>query len=426
MRKFLILLKKEIRELLTIQIIAPLLVTAVVFFFLGHVLSTEQKKTEKPTAINLLNQDQTVASDSFIEILRQSKVDVKILTNQNTDQAIATTRNDHRTALIVISESFEKSLVSDTTNNIELYSILNNFSAIGSKDYTNLIVILSSVNQVFSDNLIKQNISNSSPEIIKNPIKTKEFVVIGDKKANVSVNVVMNFVSQQTMFIPLILFFVIIFAAQMIATAIANEKENKTLETLLTTPVSRKSIILSKMVAAGAIALLASVIYIISFRSYINGFMGGMNSSDVMSAQIVRDLGLALTPANYALLGISLFAGILVALSIALLLGSFAQDVKSVPGLISPLTIMVSIPYLLTLFLDINTASPALRYFAYAIPFSHIFMTAPNLFLHNYTAVIYGILYQLLWFLVFVTIAVKIFSTEKILVMKFNFFRKSK
>lgn len=425
MRKFFILLKKEIRELITVQIIAPLFVTALVFFFLGHVLSTEQKKAAKPTAVNIINQDQTPTSDYLIETLRQSKVDVKILTNQDIDQAIKATRNDHRTALIIISEGFEKNLSSNATDNLQLYSILNNFSAIGSKDYTNLLITLSSVNQVFSDNLIFQNIPNVNPELIKNPIKTKEFVVIGDRKANVSVNAVMNFVSQQTMFIPLILFFVIIFAAQMIATAIANEKENKTLETLLTTPVSRKSIIISKMVAAGLIALLSSVVYIFSFRSYINGFMSGTDTSTI-NTQIIHELGLILTPANYALLGISLFAGILVALSIALLLGSFAQDVKSVPGLISPLTVMASIPYLLTLFIDINTASPALKYFAYAIPFSHIFMTAPNLFLHNYSAVIYGILYQLLWFFVFVTITIKIFSTEKILVMKLNFFKRSK
>ena len=50
-----------------------------------------------------------------------------------------------------------------------------------------------------------------------------------------------------TIYIPIVLFVAVIFASQMIATAIATEKENKTLETLLSYPVTRTSIVTSKM-----------------------------------------------------------------------------------------------------------------------------------------------------------------------------------
>ena len=44
---------------------------------------------------------------------------------------------------------------------------------------------------------------------------------------------------------------IIIYSSQMVISAIAMEKQNKTLETLLTVPISRTSIITAKMLAAG-------------------------------------------------------------------------------------------------------------------------------------------------------------------------------
>ena len=88
--------------------------------------------------------------------------------------------------------------------------------------------------------------------MLQQPVTVDEVVVVGTRTAAAPVDAVMGFVSQQTTFIPIVLFIVIIFAAQMIATAIATEKENKTLETLLSYPISRASLVTAKMVAAGS------------------------------------------------------------------------------------------------------------------------------------------------------------------------------
>ena len=178
------------------------------------------------------------------------------------------------------------------------------------------------------------------------------------------------------------------------------------------------------MAGAGLIALLSSVIYMFGFRNLMNGASSGQLSAAAASSDAIQALGLTLSTQQYMLLGVSLFFGILAALSIALILGAFAEDVKSVAGLTSPLMILVAIPYFLVMFLDINSLSPIMRYLIYAIPFSHPFLAAPNLFLHNYTAVIYGIIYQAIFFIIFVLIAARIFSTDKIVTMKLNFGKK--
>jgi len=54
----------------------------------------------------------------------------------------------------------------------------------------------------------------------------------------------------------------------MVAVAVATEKENKTLETLLSMPIKRSYIASSKMIAGGIVSLLMALIYIVGFNFY--------------------------------------------------------------------------------------------------------------------------------------------------------------
>jgi ABC-2 type transport system permease protein len=76
------------------------------------------------------------------------------------------------------------------------------------------------------------------------------------------------------------------------------------------------------------------------------------------------------------------------------------------------------------MFLDINSLSNGIKWAVFAIPFSHPFLAAPNLFLGNYMVVIYGIVYEAIVFLLFLSIATWIFSTDKIVTVKLNFNKK--
>jgi len=422
-RKFYILLKKEIRELLTLQIIAPLVLTAVLFIAIGGILGKEQKKAQAPQEVLLQNLDKGALSQTAANILDSANLKTETIDpSVSLDNALNQAREGNKIALLVIPADFENKLLAPDQKSIEVYTIIRGFSITSGQKYNAVVSAVELMNRGISNILLAKNLPTVNPDLIKSPVRVNDFLVVGGKKANINPALVMGFVTQQTMFIPIILFFVIVFASQMIATANATEKENKTLETLLTTPVDRRLIVISKMTAAGIVALLASLIYLYGFRSYMQGITGGQVISAVVEA--IKALGLTFTPLGYVLLGISLFVGILAALSIALILGAFAEDIKSVAGLTAPLMVLVAIPYFLTLFLDVNSLSPILRYITYAIPFSHIFLAAPNIFLGNYLAVVWGILYQLVFFLVFAMLAAKIFSTDLIMTLKLNFGKK--
>lgn len=165
---------------------------------------------------------------------------------------------------------------------------------------------IAAANESISNDLI-QNRSDLDPQVAKQPVQVQENVVIGDRQAQVSLQAVDAYISQQTFFIPLILFIVITFASQLVATSIASEKENKTLETLLSAPVNRQTIVAAKLLAAALLALLFAVVYMVGFRSYFGAITGGELSQSTQALPELTSLGLTFTPASFAILGATLF-----------------------------------------------------------------------------------------------------------------------
>ena len=79
--------------------------------------------------------------------------------------------------------------------------------------------------------------SGADPAFIQEPVAVSDITVVNDKSDQVNATALQSFSMQQTIFIPIIVFILITFASQLNASAIANEKGDKTLETLLSAPV---------------------------------------------------------------------------------------------------------------------------------------------------------------------------------------------
>jgi ABC-2 type transport system permease protein len=421
MKKFFVLLKKELRELLTPQMLLPLLLTVVLFVMVGKMVGSQVKKMQVPQQLAVVDLDKTTISANLQPILGQIfKVE---MIDQPVSDALNTAKEKGIKTMMVIPKDFEKNVEAANPQQVEVYTVINNFSLTGIGKAELQKMAVSSVNEYVSNLILSARISNLDPKVAKNPVGTKNFVLIGSKMAEVDPSQVINFVTQQSIFIPIILFLVIIMASQLVAVAMATEKENKTLETLLSAPVSRNYIIAAKLVGAGIASLLMAAVYMFGFRYYLTGITGAALSSTAATSSLSQ-LGLILSSVDFALLGVSLFFGILAALSLAIILAAFVEDVKNVQAVITPLMIMVAVPYFLVLFLDFSALSPAVRWLVYFIPFSHPFLASQNIFLHNYLPVIYGIVYEFIFFVVFVIIAAKIFSSDKILTMRFSLKKK--
>lgn len=426
MKKFFVLVKKEIKELLTIQMILPLIIMVIVFGFIGQIMSKETAKISEPQPILLLNQDTQDSLDAISNILKKNNFVVSVFDKNDVSVAITEARDKRIPVLMVIPENFSQGLNDFQPQQLSVYKVVQNFSLMASTRYSMIDQVVKNINSYFSDEWIKEGAKAAEPEVLKNPVGTKEFVSIDDKVANVPFSLVMGFIQKQTTFIPIVLFLVIIMAAQMVAMTVANEKENKTFEILLSSPISRKTIIFAKLVGAGIVALLFAATYMIGFKYYMQGMTGDALSGGAADgiASSLQALGVVVTPMGYVLLGLSLFLGVLVALAIAIILGILADSVKSVQAVTTPLMVFILLPYLLINFTDFSALAPAAKWLIYAIPFSHPFLAVENLMTQNYVSIMIGIAYQAAIFLFFVVLATKIFSSDKVLTLKLNFKRK--
>lgn len=429
MRKFFVLLRKEVRELLTAQILVPFLVTILVFVAIGNLVGQQGEQAAEELAVAVVDLDGSDSSDGLAAALEAGGFDVIALDAAALEDMPSALAEADVTLGLVVPEGLQEGLAAGRPQTVETYTVIENFSFLATQDAATLSAVLAAVNDGLSTELIAAAAPEYDAAALQSPVVFTEHVVVGGAEAQTSVAEVFSFVSNQTTFIPIILFIVIVFAAQMIATTIANEKENKTLETLLAAPINRTGLVGAKMVAASLVALLSAGVYMIGLRYYMQGVSeglgGGMPGIDSgASADTMAALGIALEATDYVLLGMTLFFSILVALAIAVILGAFAENVRAVQSLLAPLMVLLMIPYFLTLFVDVSQLSPALRLFVTAIPFAHVFMAAPNLFLGNYLAVWAGIGYLMLWCAGLIYAAGRIFSTDRILTMKLDLRRK--
>jgi ABC-2 type transport system permease protein len=207
---------------------------------------------------------------------------------------------------------------------------------------------------------------------------------------------------------------------QLAATSVASEKEEKTLETLLTLPVNRFTILVGKLTGSIIVAVVGAVAYIVGFSYYMGSFMGVMPSENGVD---LAAIGLAPTPISYLLLGASLFMSLLSALALAISISIFAEDVRGAQALVGPLSILLIFPMIFTMFTDIYALPFPLMIVLLAIPFTHPMLAARAAFTGDYLTAIIGIVYVTIFTIAVLYIAAKLFGTEKILTARLKFRR---
>jgi len=426
MKRFSNLLKKEIKELVTKQLIISLAFTILLFNFIGQVSKKEVQKAIGVQTISALDQDGSAGSQALLKGLESARFKILDQSGKTKDEALEAAKSGESKLLLVIPKGFGDSLTELKPSEIETYSFMRSFSLIGARGQVVVGGVISALNNVLSNNFLKDKLPEFDPQSLKNPIKSKDYVIVRDRMAEGSAGMVAGLISQQSLLIPVVLMMIVMYSSQMVISAVAMEKQNKTLETLLTVPIKRTSIITAKMLAAGLVGLISAAVYMFGFK----GFVGGIGEEAARAgaqaggAAVMRQLGLYFNTTGYVILGVSLFLAILVALALAMILGVLAEDFRSAQNMIMPLMFMVMIPYFISLFADINTVSLPIKIFILVIPFSHPFLVSQNLYLGNYGMIAGGLAYMLVVFVALTIFAARVFSSDKILTMKLRFGKK--
>lgn len=418
MNRFVALLKKELAELVTVQALLPFVIVVIAFGGLGQLMSSVVPEREATVPMALIDRDGGAYAHAFAAALGQAGLKVVAV---QPDEPQAAMRRAETLALVEIPKGFSAGIDAGQPQRVATWVKVRGFSFLGNEHGTRLLAAVESANAAVAAAVAQKHAPGTPPAVMQRPVVAEQHVVVGERSAQASVEQVLGFVTQQTTFIPVVLFIVIMFSSQMVASAVATEKESKTLETLLSCPVSRASIVSAKMLAAGLVALVGAAAYMLGMRQYMAGIEGGLRAGMEASAApeaALQALGLRLDAADYALLGLTLFAGILVALSIAVVLGAFAESARSAQALLTPLVVMMLVPYMLSLFLDLQALPGGVRTAVMAIPFTHVFLAGPALFMGDTRAVWFGIAYQAAWAVAFIAIATRVYASDRILTMR--------
>lgn len=418
--RFLILFKKELKDIFSIQTIIGIVVSFFAFLMLGSFFSGMSKEMSKSYRdLWVMDKDESSLSTQTIDYLKKNGFKIKnVEANLNQDDAIKKVVKDGGKSYLVIKKGFENDVVNKKIQQvINVVTQVQSFSNMNSIKYTYTNDAINHINSFLYNYILENNPNvNINPVFLKSPVISSETTYIGNNSAMVSAAALSSFAASQTIFIPIIIFLIISFATQMISTSVANEKNDKTLETLLSTPISRVTMLVSKISAAGLVAICMAGVLLMGYYS----FMQSMPKHDNITGNILKQLGVQLSTSDYLLLGVQLFLTICIALMLSMIAGALSNDVKSAQTAIMPIMFLTMIPYFVSMLADVSEMTGPLKLLFYAIPFTHAFTASSNLMFDNITVFYGGMIYQIIILVIITVVAVRIFSTDKLLTLSFN------
>lgn len=445
--KFGNLLKKELSELITKQAIISMVFVLVLFVFMGQIMGHSMEEGFDTSTLNICIKDDSDFTKNVIDRIKaDGTTELNIVDIQSDNYYDELERLDLK-YVVIIPEGYGDSIVNEKKSGQLIFAskVSLGFSAamssISSSDAVSTIVDHSADEAMESI----YGLTAEDVALITSPANTVEFSAANGKSVEVSAAAVSSIVMMESMIAPFAIFFLLLLASQMIMTAISTEKIDKTLETLLSTPVSRMTVLTAKMVAAIISALLNAVFMIVGFGIYMVSIMGGAMSgatngsanisdiagmtnvpdagalTDVLStADAISQLGFSLSGMDILLFGLQLFLTLAIGLSISLILGAAATDVKSVQTLVMPIMIAVMIPFFVTMFMDFGEMPVAAKVIMFLIPFTHSYIALTNLLSGDMIMYWGGLVYQIVFFAVCMFLAVRMFTSDKLFTMSFS------
>jgi len=352
-----------------------------------------------------VDRDEGELSDIAMSVLAE-RAEV-IYEGGDAGEGLEEVREGNGVALLVIPETFTENIYANSPGEIEVYWIMRGAGMLDSISSGTLEVLMQSVNQEISGELMEQD-NPLDPALVLDPTTRSETTFFKGKEIKgLSPGQLSGMLISQSVVMPVVVMMLIIMAGVAVISSMGLEKENKTLETLLTLPVRRSHIVIGKIVGSALVGMIMAAIYMIGFSYYMGSFQ--------ISNTSPTDFGLALGMQDYLLVGISLFVALLAGLSLCIVLGTFARNYRSAQTLIFPITALAMISAFVIMFKDFDTIPVVLKALLFAIPFSHPMMAVRALMLDNYWLVVGGIVYAAVFTTVMIGVAVRIFNSDRLL-----------
>ncbi len=413
------LLKKEIKETfrnpryIIFTILFPLILFPAVGYLYNFSFQTAQERVARLT-IYIVDLDQDNLSLTFKEFLQSalniSIVEIHLDELNHTDYLLA----------LVIPEDFTESFRRGEPSQIIIKT------RIGSLSFTALNVFQRGVSivEAFESALRRELISRAGldADFLNNMIETDAYVYIEEWRKEVRASSLAT-LAFQIFLVPWLVFGLVISILQVSAAMLSEEKEYKTLETLLTLPINRKILALEKILGSMVVAFAATAAYSIGFIIYIIFLgAGGFGIGEAGLSEIIdQELFTGIKPEVLALLSILFFLTILITGGLGLLLSLFTQDTKTAEGLTATVSMPIFVLILFGALIDISILPEWLRMIYYSIPFVYLLKSFEYLLVGRLEMYVVGIIVNVIWLIAVLILVARMFESERLLTMKISF-----
>ncbi|AEH50294.1 ABC transporter permease [Pseudothermotoga thermarum] len=397
------LLKKELKEVLTISGIVSIVALSVVYAFIGKTIGNiEEQVTKKPT-IAIVNLDEGYYAKAVEEALSNAAHVVYL--GKDYEEALQAVKQNNGAAVLVIEENFSNDILSYKQGKIKIVSYIRGLGIMDTVSSAVISGLVESIKKQLTYSMAIQH-GVSDPAFLLEPIAQEPVVIFQDRVyEKISPSQLVNIASSQSTTTSVIVMMLIIMAGTTVISSMGLEKENKTLETLMTMPVKRGYIVFAKILAGAISGVIMAGIYMIGFSSYMRA----------VSMSIPQELGLSVTPFEYGLVGLSLFSALICGIALGMLLGILSKDYKSAQTMTFPLVALALVSMFLTMFKDFGTLSTPLKVAVFAIPFTHPMLSLRNMLFDNYSFTMLGILYNTILAVFLMSVIIKIFNSDKLI-----------
>ncbi|MBR6203995.1 MAG: ABC transporter permease [Candidatus Methanomethylophilaceae archaeon] len=426
------IVRKELKELLTPGSVLSVMAMVVLFAMLGGLVGGEVEKAKVLPAIALVDDANgettlpdgthwslysTVAKIYSGSIPEGKSIDDYVVRLTSTDlpdgsldRAALQAKIQEKgiNSAIIVPDEFSELIQGKKQAYLEQMYLYEAEGMFGSSPSIMASTVVGSLGTSLSYSLLVGVVGAEDYGFYSSPIKTGSGTMVNGKYVeDVTPSEISSQVSSQTMMVPIVIMIIIMMVGSIVISSMGSEKENKTLETLLTLPIKRTTIVTGKIVAAAIVGLVYGLAYMVGMSFYMNAL-----TSEITSGVKLEDVGLGFDGPDYALLLLSMFLSIVCALGICMILGAFAKNYKSAQTMTMPLSILAMIPAFVIMFSGWYGSSPIIQGILFAIPFSHPMIAMQALMYNDYTLVLSGIAYMAAFAVVAIMVTVRLYSSD--------------
>lgn len=266
------IIRKELRELLTPSTVVPIVIMALLFGGLGSMIGNIEEQVQAKPTVGVVSLDSGVLANVSLSVVDATAA--VAYNGTSVDEGLQAVNARAGTAVIFLPANFTASILGGHRGGMEVYWIMRGAGLLDSISSSTVDALLTRMKQAISSHLIGTGVA-VPPDVVLSPMSPTDTTYFhGMVMEGVSPTTLGTILSSQSTIVPIIIMMIVIMAGSLVISSMGMEKENKTLETLLTLPVRRSSIVAGKLIASALVGLLMAGIYMIGFSYYMGGLTG--------------------------------------------------------------------------------------------------------------------------------------------------------